>query len=135
MSKEKKPQVKKVDSKDLTDILTIKEMADLEFKIADMSIGDFTDEQQFQKFIDALKKQAGKYFFKQGEMITKANDNIETLLTYLVKYPELFAEDYDEINRDMIKFFLVKHMDKCREMIDRIQEIEKDLNLDIHQIW
>ena len=63
------------------------------------------------------------------------NQTTDGLLIFLDKYPELFAAEYGEINRDIIKWALSENIKKNRELIDKIQEIEKELNLEIHQTW
>jgi len=139
MSKEKKPtpkpKTRKPTLKEMG-VPTLNEMVDMEFSIPDVMIGTVgSDIDDYEKWIEKLQKRAGKHFFKQGELVTKSNDNIDTLLIYLDKYPELFAEEYDEINRDMVKWSLNESIKKHRELIDKIQEIEKKLGLSIHHEW
>ena len=132
MSKEKKPKTKPMidnDKPSLADLL------DLEFSIPDVSMSWYDNPDDFEKWIKAVQKYAGKYFFKQGELIAKVDNNIDALLIYLDKYGELFAEEYDEINRDMIKWSLNESIKKHRAMIDKIQEIERKLGLSMHHEW
>ena len=80
-------------------------------------------------------KRADKYFEKKSEHMQRTDDYLDMLMIFLDKHPEMFAEEYGEINRDMIKWQLSEHIRKCRGMIDRIQEIETDLNLEMHHKW
>ena len=142
MSKEKKSTAKpkarpKKEPEVITslDNLSVKELLDMELSIPDMMIGGFDHPEQWEDWVEAIKKYAGKHFFKQGQLTSKTDHNIDALLIYLDKYPELFAEEYDEINRDMIKWSLVESMKKQRTLIDKIQEIEKKLGLSMHHEW
>ena len=137
MSKEKKPtpKIKPVKANDLTDIMSIKEMVDLEFNIPDASIGGFDTTKEYEKYLNELVKNFERLQIKNSNLGDKMHSNLDMMLIFLSKYPELFAEHYGEINRDMLKWSMFEHIKKCRALIDRIQEIEKELKLDIHHEW
>ena len=101
----------------------------------DISLSSFDKYEDYEKFLKAIMKRADKYFDKTSDLTHKTNDYIDMLLIFLEKHPEMFAENSHEISRDMTKWALSTHMDKCRKLIDRIQEIEDDLKLDMHHRW
>ena len=130
MSKE--PKVKKA-IKNKHGIPTMKEMLDIEFNVPDFSISNFDTGEQYHKWLEKLSERFEKLYMKQQENFAKDNGIIEMMLIFLDKYPELFAENYaHEVSRDMMKFYIHSHMDKCQKLIDRIEQIEKDLDLPIH---
>ena len=131
--KQKTPKARKRNNQDKG--LSLAEMVELEFAIPNVSIGSFNTNEEFEQWINAIQKQAGRNFFKQGKLGVKSDINIDTLLIYLDKYPELFAEQYDEISRDMLKWSLNESIKKHRTMIDKIQEIERELGLAMHHEW
>ena len=91
--------------------------------------------EEVRKWIKTFMRKIERLFIRQSKYMHDNNQTTECLLLFLDKYPELFASEYGEINRDMIKWSLSKNMDYNRLLIDKIQEIEKKLNLEIHQIW
>ena len=114
---------------------TLDDMLSIEFNVPDVSLSVFDKYEDYEKFLKAVMKRADKYFNKTSDLMYKANDYIDMLLIFLEKHPEMFAENSHEISRDMTKWALSTHMDKCRKLIDRIQEIEDDLKLDMHHKW
>jgi hypothetical protein len=114
---------------------TLDDLLSIEFNVPDVSLSAFDNYEEFEKFQKAIMKRADKYFEKQSDLTHKADDYIDMLMVFLEKHPEMFAENSHEISRDMTKWALAEHMAKCRALIDRIQEIEKDLNLEMHHKW
>jgi hypothetical protein len=108
-------------------IMTMKEMIDLELEIPDVSCANPQTLKQVEQWHTSLMKRIEKLFARQSKYMTDNNQSTEALLIFLDKYPELFRDEYGEINRDMIKFALHKNIEKNRELIDKIQEIEKKL--------
>jgi hypothetical protein len=82
-----------------------------------------------------IMKKVQRLFNRQSKNMTDNNQTTDGLLLFLDAYPELFADKYGMINRDMIKWALHENIKKNRELIDKIQEIEKELNLEIHHEW
>ena len=74
----------------------------------------------------------GRLFDRHSKYRTDNNQTVDGLLIFLDKYPELFAGEYEKINRDMIKWALGENIKKNQELIDKIQEIEKRFNLETH---
>ena len=114
---------------------TLDDMLSIEFNVPDVSLSAFDTYEQFEKFQKAVMKRADKYFNQNSDYMQKIDNRIDMLLIFLEKHPEVFAEEYGEINRDMVKWRLAEHMEKCRKMIDKIQEIEIDLDLEMHHKW
>ena len=118
-----------------SNVPTLDDMLSIEFNVPDVSLSAFDNYEEYEKFLKAVMKRADKYFEKKSQHTQRADDYIDMLMIFLEKHPEMFAEEYGEINRDMIKWSLAQHIEKCRAMIDRIQEIETELNLDMHHKW
>ena len=116
-------------SPDLDDMLSI------EFNVPEVSISSFDTIEEYEKYLRSVMKRADKYVNQNSDYMQKIDDRIDMLLIFLEKHAEMFAEEYGEINRDMVKWRLSTHIDKCRKIIDRIQEIETELNLEIHHKW
>ena len=135
MSKDKKPTVKvdksNVKNVDLTKP-TMSTLLHMEFDLPDVSIGGFETQKQFEKWIHALQNHFEKLYGEYSKTLDKNNRILDMMFTYLNKHPELFAEAHDEVSRDMMKFFFEKHIDKCQAIVDKISQIEKDLDLPIH---
>ena len=125
----KKPKVINTHAPTLDDMLSV------EFNVPDVSLSAFDTFEEFEKFQKAVLRRANAYFNQNSTYMTKISDRFDMLHIFLEKHPESFAEECGEINRDMIKWELATHMEKCRKMIDRIQEIETDLNLEMHHKW
>ena len=113
-------------------IPTIKEILDMEFNLPDFLVGGFDTGEQYEKWLEVLINHFEKLHNKKSIYTEKAENIIDMLLIFLDKYPELFAENYGEVSRDMMKFVLYRHIDKCQKLVDKISQIEKDLNLPIH---
>ena len=92
-------------------------------------------EENVEAFFESLMKRVEKLFARHSKYMSDNNETTDGLLLFLDKYPELFACDYDIIARDMIKWALAENIKKNRALIDKIQEIEKKHNLDIHHEW
>ena len=118
-----------------TTVPTIEDMLHVEFNVPDVSISAFDEYEEFEKYQKAVMKRADKYFNKTTDLTHRTVDYIDMLLIFLEKNPEMFAENSHEISRDMTKWALSTHIDKCRKLIDKIQEIEIDLDLDMHHRW
>ena len=99
------------------------------------AINPDTAEQDFEQWRKSLMKKVQRLFNRQSKYMTDNNQTTEGLLLFLGKYPELFADEYGVINRDIIKWALAENIKKNRALIDKIQEIEKELNLEIHHKW
>ncbi|MCL2228540.1 MAG: hypothetical protein FWC00_01780 [Firmicutes bacterium] len=128
MSNEKKPTKKEIR------IMTMREMVDIEFNVPDVYMGHFDerDDREYGKWLSSLTKYFDKIFAMKSKHMERTGDMIDMMLIFLDKYPELFAENNDEVTRDMIKFSLNQHIIKCQRFIDKIDGIEKDLDLPIH---
>jgi len=126
MDKEQKPKRK---------IMTMKEMIDLELELPDVGVAYPQTMAQVEQWHKSLMRRVEKLFARQSKYMTDNNESTDCLLIFLDKYPELFRDEYGEINRDMIKFALHKNIEKNRELIDKIQEIEKYYNLPMHHEW
>lgn len=112
-----------------------------------LSMGDIVDidlskeksvvvqERDLEKFFTTLMKRAKKLFLRQQKYMVDNNETTDGLLLFLDKYPELFELEYDTVNRDMLKWALNENIKKNRALIDKIQEVEKKLGLDIHHEW
>ena len=141
MSKNKKPPTKKLKPKDL--IPDLDEFLDIEFNVPKTHIGqeysfeayEEDGQEKFGVWLKAVDKRANSLFLRQSNLLSKIDEVNKMLSIYLDKYPELFAEEFGEINRDMIKWQLYESIKKYRSMIDKIQEIETDLELDMHHEW
>ena len=108
------------------------EMVNMEFNIPDVQMGGFDSIEQYEKWLDKLMTNFEKLHMKNSQHFEKVGGNIEMMLIFLNKYPELFGEQYGEVARDMFKFYIHRHMDNCQKLIDRVSEIEKEYNLPIH---
>ena len=82
-----------------------------------------------------LIRQVTKTFNRVSRNMRENNQSIDALILFLDNYPELFADNYDEIGRDMEKWVLSESIKKNRKLIDKIQEIERTLNLAMHDEW
>ncbi len=111
---------------------SINEMTDIELS---GKTGVGVDPKDVEKWLTALMKKATGLLERHQKNMTDNNETTDALLLFLDKYPELFADTYGEINRDMLKWALAENSKKNRQLIDKIQEIEKTLNLDIHHEW
>ena len=131
MNKEKKPTTKPKQK----ELMSFKELIELELEIPDVMMGSFDNDTDFEKYLAMLDKHVNKLLLKHGEHMEKSERILEQLTIYIDKYGELFAEEYGEINRDMIKWSLVENMKKSRAFIDKIQELEKKLGLSMHHKW
>ncbi|MCL2796977.1 MAG: hypothetical protein FWD58_02860 [Firmicutes bacterium] len=92
-------------------------------------------EEDVEAFFESLMERVKKLFARLSKYMTDNNQTTDGLLLFLDKYAELFACDYDTISRDIIKWSLAENIKKSRALIDKIQEIEKRLGLDIHHEW
>ena len=92
-------------------------------------------EKDIEEFFSTLLKRVKKLFLRQQKYMIDNNETTDGLLLFLDKYPELFELEYDTINRDMIKWALNENIKKNRNLIDKIQEVEKKLGLDMHHEW
>jgi len=111
---------------------TISEMVDIELT---EKAGVAVDSKDVQKWLDDLLKRIDKLFKRLSKHTTDNNESIDCLFLFLEKYPQFFIDEYGTINRDMIKWALAENIKKSRQLIDKIQQIEKDHNLEIHNIW
>jgi len=111
----------------------LNERVNVELSVADVGVG--CDPREAEQWLNSIMKKVQKLFNRQSKYMTDNNQTTDGLLIFLDKYPQLFAEEYGEINRDMIKWALAENIKKNRALIDKIQEIEKELNLPIHQEW
>ena len=82
-----------------------------------------------------LMRRFRKFLNRHSRNMSYNNDAADCLLLYLDFYPQIFAMEYGEISRDAIKWALAENIKANRRLIDKIQEVEKNLNLEIHQIW
>jgi len=99
------------------------------------ALDDGVDHAEVGKQITAFMKKVDRLFIRQSKYMYDNNETTDCLLEFLDKYPELFVTEYGETNRDMIKWALNQNMQKNRELIDKIQEVEKRLGVDIHKLW
>ncbi|MCL2061346.1 MAG: hypothetical protein FWH03_01800 [Firmicutes bacterium] len=124
--------MKNKDIKKNYDGLTMGDIVDIDLS---QNTSVVVKEQDLDKFFETLMKRVTKLFQRQQKYMTDNNDTTDALLFFLEKYPELFADEYGTINRDMIKWALAENIKRNRALIDKIQEIEKKLNLEIHHEW
>jgi len=116
-----------------SDIPTLNELTDLELSEPDVNFA--VSAKQCEIWYDNIMRKVRRLFNRQSKYMTDNNETTDGLLIFLDKYPEWFANEYGEINRDMIKWALAENIKKNRAMIDKIQAIEKALNLEIHHTW
>ena len=114
---------------------TLEDLLEFEFNVPDVSVSGFETYEDYEKFLRKVMRRATTLLHRNSTHMDKMKSNLDMFLIFLEKHPEMFAEDYGEINRDMVKWAYHEHMKKCREVIDRIQEIETELNLDMHHKW
>jgi len=91
--------------------------------------------EQFEKWHREIMKKVQRLFYRQSKYMRDNNQTTDGLLLFLDKYPALFADYYEEINRDIIKWALNENIKKNRLLIDKIQEIEDSLGLEMHHRW
>jgi len=112
---------------------TMKELVAIEFDLPDISISAFDDPKEYGKFLEKLVWHFDKQYQKLCAGMEKQEKIIKSMSIFLDKYPELFGENYShEVGRDMMKFFMYAHADKLNALVDKIEQIEKDLDLPIH---
>ena len=121
-----------MEKKKLSGLPTMADLVDMEFTLPDITVGAFDNQKDYEKWLDKLIWNFEELHQKNSELMDKMNRNINKMVIFLSKYPELFGENYGEVARDMMKFFYYSHTDKCEKLVDRISEIEKELNLPIH---
>jgi hypothetical protein len=124
--------MKNKDIKKNYDNLTLNDIAEIELSEKKPVV---VQEQDVDKFFDTLLKRVKKLFLRQQKYMVDNNETTDGLLLFLDKYPELFELEYDTINRDIIKWALNENIKKNRALIDKIQEVEKKLGLEIHHEW
>ncbi len=124
--------MKNRDIKKNYDNLSLDEIAEIELSEKKPVV---VQEQDVDKFFDTLLKRVKKLFLRQQKYMVDNNETTDGLLLFLDKYPELFELEYDTINRDIIKWALNENIKKNRALIDKIQEVEKKLGLEIHHEW
>jgi len=130
MSKEKKEtKLKRTYNK--SDMPTMTEMIDMELSIAESSVSPQTV-RQFEQWHESIMRKVNRLFERHSKYMTDNNQTTDALLIFLDKYPELFASEYGAINRDMLKWSLNLNILKNRALIEKIQEIEKELKLEVH---
>ena len=88
-----------------------------------------------EKHCSDLMRRIRKMLNRQSRNSRENKDIAKCFALYLDKYPQLFALEYSEINRDVLKWTFNEDITINRMLIDKIQGVEKNLNLDIHHIW
>ena len=116
-------------------IPTLNEMVEMELSIPDVSCASPQTVAQLEQWETVLMKKVNRLFDRHSKYRTDNNDTADGLFIFLDKYPELFVQEYGTINRDMLKHALMENIKKNRMLIDKIQEIEKQLNLEMHHEW
>ncbi len=108
---------------------TIKETVNIDLS---EKTGVGVDPKDAEKFLDTLTKQADKLFNRHSKYRGDNNETAQALLIYLDKYPELFANEYGAINRDMLKWSLQENIKTTQALLDKVKAIETAFNLPLH---
>ena len=94
-----------------------------------------TEREAAEKHCSDLMRGVRKMLNRQSRNRRENKDIAKCFMLYIDKYPQLFASEYGEINRDVLKWAFNEDIKTNRMLIDKIQEVEKNLNLEIHHIW
>ena len=92
-------------------------------------------EQEIAAWAKRVMKDVGKIINRQSKYMLDNNQSTDVLIEFLGQCPHMFTNVYDAIGRDIIKWALNENIKKNRALIDKIQAVEKELNLEIHHEW
>jgi hypothetical protein len=112
----------------------ISTIVDIELTEPNISVNPATIA-QFEIWHESIMKKVAKLFKRQAKYMVDNNETTDALLVFLEKYPELFANEYEMVARDMIKWALTENIRKNRALIDKIQEVEDNLGLEVKKKW
>jgi len=95
---------------------------------------EWTDK-ELDAWAKRITKNVQKIINRQSRYMWDNNKTTDAVIEFLDVCPDMFAVIYDTMRRDMVKWALNENIKKNRALIDKIQAVEKDLNLEIHHEW
>ena len=99
------------------------------YKLPDKKNG--VSPKEAKKRLKVLLRNIEELLICQSDYMHENNQTTECMLEFLIVFPKLFAQEYGEVARDMLKWSLNENIIMNRQLIDKIQEIEDTLNLEV----